>query len=278
MGTRRRTFLKLLGGGAAVGVAGGALDGFLVEPRWVRRAEVPVGVPGLSSGWRGARIAFLTDLHVGRLVDLDYVRKVVRMTNEAAPDIVLLGGDYVSRRDAITPELSEALSSLEGPHGRFAVLGNHDSWTDAAAVTDMLNAAGIALLQNAHTVLRRGDADLCIAGVDDLWTGQPDLSTALDGCPTEAPRLLLCHNPDYAEQMPHKPHVDLLLCGHTHGGQVNLPLIGRPRLPIRHKQYAAGLASGPACPVYTSVGLGETGIPVRFNCRPELTVLTLRRA
>lgn len=96
--------------------------------------------------------------------------------------------------------------------------------------------------------------------------------------PDTAPRVLLAHNPDYAEQMPASPRVDLMLCGHTHGGQIRLPLLGALALPIRHRQYAAGLVHGPQCNVYISRGIGMVGIPIRFNCRPELALITLHRA
>ena len=135
----------------------------------------------------------------------------------------------------------------------------------------------VAGIYQIDLVATRGGAGLWVAGVDDLWEGSPDLAAALAGVPEAVPRILLCHNPDYAEQMQHTPRVDLMLCGHTHGGQVKIPFGPRPRLPIRHRRYAAGLVEGPCCQVYTSCGLGMVGVPIRFNCRPELAIVTLRR-
>jgi len=272
----RRGFLKILGGATVAALVGSALDALLIEPRWVKLTWPVIDIPRLGRAWDGVRIAHLTDLHVGRLISLDYVRKVVDVTNDAQPDVVVLTGDYVSRRDAIVPALGTALGDLRAPEGVFAVPGNHDYWTDAPAVVSTISAVGIELLTNRHRVLVRDGQGLCIAGVDDLWEGAPDLAAALAGVDEAQPRVLLCHNPDYAEQMPAHPRVDLMLCGHTHGGQVKIPFGGRPRLPIQHVKYAAGLVQGPRCKVYTSVGLGMVGIPVRFNCRPELAIITLR--
>ncbi len=264
-------------GTAAAAAIGSVIDAFAVEPKWIKITNPVVQIPNLPSAWDGVRIAQLTDIHVGRLIDLDYVRKVVEKTDAAKPDVIVLTGDYVSRTDAIDDNLAESLGRLSAPHGKFAVLGNHDHWTDPAAVRSVLTKAGITDLTNRNTILNRKDASLCLAGVDDLWEGRQDLTGALAGVDESVPRILLCHNPDYAEQMPASPRVDLMLCGHSHGGQFKIPFGPRPRLPIQHAKYAAGLASGPHCRVYTSVGLGMIGIPIRFNCRPELTIITLRR-
>ncbi len=273
----RRRFLKLAACIAAAAVVGIIVDAVVVEPKWIKVTNPVVRIADLPPAWEGVRIAQLTDIHVGRLIDLDYVRKIVEKTNAAKPDVIVLTGDYVSRTDAIDDNLAEVLGRLQAPFGKFAVLGNHDHWTDPAAVRSVLAKAGIVDLTGRNTILNRGGAGLCLAGLDDLWEGRHDLSVALAGVDDNVPRVLLCHNPDYAERMPASPRVDLMLCGHSHGGQFKIPFGPRPRLPIRHAKYAAGLASGPHCQVYTSVGLGMIGIPIRFNCRPELAVITLRR-
>jgi len=224
------------------------------------------------------RFAHLTDIHLGRLIGLDYVRQAVAMTNDAAPDIIVLTGDFVSRKRTINADYAKVLGRLRAKEGKFAVLGNHDHWADAPGLVSVLASAGISTLTNAHRLLRRDGQDLCLAGVDDLWAGRPDLEQALAGVDSDVPRILLCHNPDYAEKMASRPRVDLMLAGHTHGGQVRLPLLGQTRLPIRWRKYAAGLATGPQCPVYTCRGLGMVGVPIRLNCRPELAIVTLRRA
>jgi hypothetical protein len=252
------------------------VDALLVEPGWIKVTRPTARIPSLPRAWDGATIALLTDFHRGRLIGIDHIRRAVELANDARPDVMALLGDYVSRADAITAEYGKLLGTLRAPLGVFGVLGNHDYWTNVGAVEAMLAGAGVRLLTNRHEILRRDGAPLCLAGVDDLWTGRPDLAAALAAADPSVPRILLCHNPDYAEEIPPTPRVDVMLCGHTHGGQVKIPFGGRPRLPIEHAKYAAGWAAGPHCAVYTSVGLGMVGIPVRFNCRPELTVLSLR--
>lgn len=257
-------------------MAGTALDALLIEPRWIKVTRPTIRIPSLPGAWDRATIAVLADFHRGRLIGKEHIRQAVELANDARPDVIALLGDYVSRTDAITDDYAKLLGKLRAPLGVFGVLGNHDYWTDSRGVEAMLAGAGVRLLTNRHALLRRDGAPLCLAGVDDLWVGSPDLASALGATDPAVPRILLCHNPDYAEQIPPAPRVDVMLCGHTHGGQVKIPFVGRLRLPIRHAKYAAGWARGPNCPVYTSVGLGMVGIPVRFNCRPELAVLSLQ--
>ncbi len=273
----RRRFLKLAGALGLAAAAGGA-DALFVEPKWIQVTRPTIAITDLPPAWDRATIAHLSDIHLGRFIGLDYVRKLVAMTNDLRADIIAITGDFVSRRDAITSSFADSLRSLRANEGVFGVWGNHDYWTDVAALHAMAQSAGIEILTNSHRVLDRKNQKLCIAGVDDLMAGRPSLTSALRHVPENVRRLLLAHNPDFAEQMPNRPHVDVMLCGHTHGGQISLPLLGRPLAPIRHKRYAAGLVDGPCCPVYTSRGLGMIGAPVRFNCRPELAFITLRRA
>ncbi len=273
----RRKFLKAAGTLSVAAATVGGIDAFLIEPRWIQITSPQVPIPDLPPAWDGVTLAHLSDFHVGRLVGLDLLRKLVRMANHAKPDLIAITGDFVSRLDAITESLANVLGQLHAPEGVFATVGNHDYWTDIAEVRTLLRSSDIKILTNTRRILSRGSQELCIAGVDDLTDGRPDLASALGDVGSHIPRVLLAHNPDYAESMPAQPRVDLMLCGHTHGGQVNIPLLGPPLTPIRHKRYAAGLVAGPHCKVYVTRGLGMVGIPVRFNCRPELALITLRR-
>ena len=274
----RRRLLKVAGLSVGAVALGGVIDGLFIEPWWVDLPRPVVSLPMLPEPWDAVTIAHVTDIHAGRVVKLDYIEKVVRMTLEASADVVVFTGDLVTRTDAITAALGRAIARLRAPLGQFAVLGNHDYWTDADAVTSLLEDAGFVMLTSRHVLLERAGRKLCLAGVDDLWEGEQHLDAALAGVDEDVPRVLLCHNPDYAEVMPAGPRVDLMLCGHTHGGQVKIPFGPRPRLPITHKKYAAGLNRGPHCPVYTSRGVGMLAPAVRFNCRPEIPVITLKRA
>lgn len=274
----RRRFLKAAGILGAAAAAGCGLEAALIEPEWIEVTRTAVALLDLPDRWDSATIAHLSDLHFGPLVGMDYLLKAVNLVNDAEPDIIVITGDFISGRGAANGALSEMLSQLRAPEGVMAVPGNHDRWSGFAAVRSAAALAGVEVLTNSHRILARGGQKLCIAGVDDLMTGRPDLAQALGGVPDTAPRVLLAHNPDYAEQMPASPRVDLMLCGHTHGGQIRLPLLGALALPIRHRQYAAGLVHGPQCNVYISRGIGMVGIPIRFNCRPELALITLHRA
>jgi predicted MPP superfamily phosphohydrolase len=248
----------------------------VVEPRWVRVTRPVVKVPYLPAAWDGVRIAHLTDLHFGRLANMTYMRRIAEITNQAKPDIVVLTGDFASKVGVRRQEgLMEMMSSLQGPEGKFAVLGNHDHWNGRDPIEFSLMYGGVKVLTNRHQLLDRQGQKLCLAGVDDLWEGHADLAKALRGVAEQCPRVLLCHNPGFAERMGPRPRVDLMLCGHTHGGQVH---IGRRLLLWHSYKYAAGLIEGPHCQVYTSVGLGMVALPIRVNCRPEIAIITLRRA
>ena len=272
----RRRFLKCTAGGALLAAGAGALEAFVIGPYHIEVTHPSIAIAGLPKAWEGVRVAQITDLHVGPLIGLDTIRRAVRMTNDESPDLIVATGDYVSDPPALDGELVNVLRELRAPMGKFAVLGNHDHWTGRIkTVNEMLVAAGFTLLTNTHAIIERDGDALCIAGVDDLWEGRQLIEQALAGVDERVPRILLEHNPDYAETLPASPRVDLMLCGHTHGGQFKIPFGSRPQLPIVHTKYGAGLVEGPRCTVYTSRGIGMVGIPIRFNCRPEIPVFTL---
>ena len=301
----RRDFLKLLlvaGVGLPAAVAGYGLG---VEPAWIEVTHTDIFLPGLPAPFDGFRIAHLSDLHYGTFLPLSRLERVVDLANALHPDLIALTGDYVSEPITTTyllnrildlPNLNfrrspnaEALfgvciprlAQIEAPYGSLAVLGNHDHWVDAAVGRESLSAAGIRLIENRHAVLERGGATLAVAGVGDFWEGEQDLEAAFSGAPPagEAPRLLLCHDPDYAVYSAvERQRVSLMLCGHTHGGQVTIPGWGAPILPILNRQFARGLVRTPWGQVYVSRGLGQSAPPVRLFTRPEIAVLHLHVA
>ncbi|CAM3233755.1 metallophosphoesterase [Deinococcus deserti] len=239
------------------------------------------GVRGLR---KPLRAAFLTDLHYGPLIGVRSVRAWVRAANALRPDVVLLGGDYLDIEPGgeATPLLRE-LAGLQAPLGVYGVWGNHDyrsfgrsgagpGWVSRRNELHGLFAqAGVTMLRNEGRVVRD---DLYLGGVDDLTTGDPDLPAALYGGGSRA-TLLLSHNPDLLPDLPGP--VGLVLCGHTHGGQIRLPWVGAPVVPSRYGQrYVMGWVQGAfGTPAYVSRGLGVTGVPMRMLCEPELTLLTL---
>jgi len=261
-----------------VGIGGlGALDTLVVEPRWIAVERVTVPVRGLVPSLDGLRVVLISDTHCGPWTRPSYVRRAVQLANAQEPDVVLLLGDYCHRhRRYIAPGI-KPFAELEAKDGVFAVLGNHDHWEDAPATRDALAEAGVKDLTNDSFLIEFEEGGgLAIAGVDDLWTGRQDLTAAFGDLAQDVPRILMSHNPDYAEELPGGIRVDLMVSGHTHGGQVWLPLVGAPLVPSRCGQkYRAGLVQGPRCLVYVTRGLGAITPPVRFLCRPELSVLTL---
>ena len=261
-----------------MGPALGGLVGALIRrPGRIKIARRTLPVRNLPAAWEGVRIAHLTDLHHGRMVRLSYIAEAVRLANAEKPDMVVLTGDFVSRHGAITNAFSRVLAGLEAPLGAIAVLGNHDHWTNAPAVREMLASANVTVLANGHVTFSRGGDLLTVAGVEDLWSGVPLLDRALEGAPRRAGRILLAHNPMFALKLPAMPRVDLMLSGHTHGGQIRL-WTAQPRLSAWRLRSGHGLVDGLRCPVYISRGIGMAGVPVRWNCRPELPILTLTRA
>lgn len=257
----------------------------LIEPRRCRITRIDIPLLRLPADFEGFTIALLADTHHGPCMPLRYLRRVVAMTNALGPDVVALGGDYVHRRRRwwlgsggkrfIRPGI-EVLCGLRARCGRFAVLGNHDIRVGRAETSRALADANITELTNSGVWLTRGRARLRLCGVDDLRFGRPDLLAALADSTESDAVVLISHNPDLAEKM-RDPRVSLILSGHTHGGQVVLPLFGAPFVPSRYGQkYCSGLVQGPVAPVFVTRGVGVIAPPVRFGCRPEVALITLR--
>lgn len=291
----RRRFLAL--GGVALLGACGLLVGLpfyatQVEPEWLEVHTVDVFLPEFSPLHEGLTLVQLTDLHLGPDVAASYLQRVVEQVNAQSPDLIVLTGDFVSQSASYSRAAAEILADLRAPYGVFAVLGNHDVWVGADEVAAQLTEVGITVLRNDRVQLfPRGDP-LWLVGIEDAgaldcdaaglepgpWSEQQAAVTRLlaDIPPAEA-RILLVHTPDFVALLP-PGRLDLVLSGHTHGGQVRLPLVGAPIVPsCEGQKYAGGWVPG-SPPVYVSRGIGLIAPAVRFNCRPELPVLRLRRA
>jgi predicted MPP superfamily phosphohydrolase len=235
-------------------------------------------VPHLPPAFDGKTIAVLTDFHHGPWVHLNFINDVVKLANTLGADAFALVGDFAHKgrmSDGQLPPCMEALQELRAPWGAFAVPGNHDMLNEGRIYREAIATTSLTDLTNRSFEVKLNGQSLWFAGVDDLWWGKPNLHAALDGIPKEAAVILLAHNPDYAEQEPSE-RVGLMLSGHTHGGQVYLPVIGSPWLPSRYgAKYRQGLVQGPKSQVFISRGLGEAGVPLRLNCPPEINLLTL---
>lgn len=270
----RRSFLRLAAAGGVVAPVAAAGYG-LAESHHLRIDRVTVAVPKLSPAFRGLTVAFVTDVHHGPFTSADDLAGVVRTTLALDPDLIVLGGDYHHADGKFIPGSFEALAPLRAPLGVYGVLGNHDNWRGRKATQAGMRRAHVEELTNAGVWLRRGGDRLRLAGVDDLLTGRPDVGAAVGEATAEDAVVLVSHNPDLAETLRDR-RVGLVLSGHTHGGQVVVPGYGAPVLPSRYGlKYARGLVEAPATQVYVSAGTGMTGIGVRVNCRPEISLLTL---
>jgi predicted MPP superfamily phosphohydrolase len=224
----------------------------------------------------GFRIVQLSDIHHSPFTSRDQIERAVETANNLQPDIVALTGDYVSKERAFAAPCAELLGTLRARHGVYAVLGNHDHWTDAALITDLFRAEGITMLVNQGMRFEKQGAAFWLAGVDDTMVGLEDLSLALAGSRDDELKLLLAHNPIILRRAA-RAGVDLVLSGHTHGGQVSWrserSASGRPR-----RRLLKGLARQGETQIYVTRGLGTVVLPVRFGCPPEVSLLELRTA
>jgi predicted MPP superfamily phosphohydrolase len=272
----RLALLALAGSGAGSGAA--AAYARFGEPSQLSVERVQVPIPGLPSGLEGLRVVLLSDFHLHPFTTIEQVRRAAEIANGLQPDVVALLGDYVLVNAESVFDLAPLLAVLDAPLGVFTVLGNHDHWTNAAVVRQGLAEVGLAPLHNRGLTLSRGADRLYLCGLDDLWSGEPDLAGALAHCPAGVPAVLLAHEPDPADAHAADPRLALQLSGHSHGGQVRLPGRGALILPYLGRKYDMGLNRAGSLWVYTTRGVGVIGPPFRFNCPPEVTQLTLVRA
>jgi uncharacterized protein len=265
-------------------VAGGAIAALglyatVIEPRWLQLRRSRIHIRRLPPELEGLRIGLLTDLHAGGATPYSLVRRAVRLLMKERPELVALTGDFAQDDEPDFRRVRAALRGLRAPLGVYAVPGNHDHvigidrWR-----AEFARDTRIMELTNRAVIRRHNGRRICIAGVDDYYRGVPRLTL-----PPLAERdvtILLAHSPDQAERSRRRPDaIDLVLSGHTHGGQVRLPWFGAPVSSAEHGQlYEEGLRRRPWTQVYTSRGIGTVHLPVRFLARPEVAVLELTAA
>jgi len=284
-GLKRRDFLSRFVIGASAVAAVSGIDGFLVEPKNLVAERVAVHLKRLPEEFDGFRIAQISDLHFGPYMGRAGVEKAVRLADTFRPDLVALTGDFVSHpfRKPNGPAgarhaepCADVLATIKAPQ-TLAILGNHDHWNDADIVHDVLKERGINVLCNQAIPVERGKSRIWVSGVDDVFVGAADLPLALRNVPSSEATILLAHEPDFADYAARFP-VDLQLSGHSHGGQVRVPGLGALILPPLAEKYPVGLNRVGSLQVYTNRGIGMINPPVRLNCPPEVTFLTLVRA
>ena len=259
-----------------------AAYGFWFEPSSLRVVEHDIsGADGHAIFTQPLRIAVIGDLHAGApYIDEEKIERVVALTNEARPDLILLAGDYVIQgviggEHMAIETVAGKLRSLKAPLGVFAVLGNHDRWEDAAHIENALTAVGIPVLDNKAIEIAGEDHSLRLVGVSDSFTTVPDLTQAFADVPNGERTLCFTHSPDIFLTLPQT--CALTIAAHTHGGQVWLPWLGRLIVPSRFGQrYAAGLVHENGKVLFVTTGIGTSIIPVRFGVVPEISLLNVK--
>jgi predicted MPP superfamily phosphohydrolase len=247
----------------------------LAEPFMLTIEHRPIQLERLPEAFEGFRVVHLSDVHHSAFTSREQVARAVETANRLNPDIIALTGDYISHDRAFAAPCAELLGRLHARYGVYAVLGNHDHWTDAALITDLFRAEGITVLVNQGMRFEQRGAAFWLAGVDDTMVGLEDISLALAGSRDDEMKLLLAHNPIILRRAA-RAGVDLVLSGHTHGGQVKLRsergAAGRPR-----RRLLKGLGRQGDTQIYVTRGVGTVVLPVRFGCPPEVSLLELHR-
>lgn len=235
-----------------------------------------VFIDDLPPSFDGYRIAFLTDTHVASFMRRGLYREAVAQAMRFDPDLILLGGDFVTWERHIPLMAEVLLTGLEARDGVYAVLGNHDYWANADGVIAAMTVRGVRFVINRSIMLRRGDDAISLVGIDELYRGEPDVDTAFALVDPSVPCLGLSHHPDIIGLLGGK-RVDLLVCGHTHGGQIRVPFFGSIVVPSKHEaRYASGFHREERVLMYVSRGIGAIP-PLRILCKPEVATFTLRR-
>lgn len=246
-----------------------AMYSFFVEPNKLEITNYKIQDKELS----GIKIVFASDFHV-KPNQQKRLEQITNTINAQNPDLVVSVGDYVSghtQESTMHPkQIAEELSKIKTKYGFYTTLGNHDGWYDKAYIEELLEAQGINVLNNENVKLRINGREIYIAGVEDKMTASPNLYEALEN--TKSPTILLTHTPDIFPKVPND--VNLTLAGHTHGGQVRLPLLGALIVPSDYgDKYSAGLIVEKGKKLLVTRGIGVSILPIRFNCAPEIVVI-----
>ena len=276
----RRHFL--IGTGAAA--AGLALYSGEVARHEIDVVRRTISIDNLPAPFHGYTIVQLSDIHLDEYTEPYFLERIVRRVNGLSPDLALLTGDFVTHgafsfladRNAAY-RCSEILSTLTAPL-RYACLGNHDVAVNAPMVIQALTSYGTPVLVNQHIAIEQGGERLWLCGAEDPGTSHPDLNLTVPAAPG-APVILMAHEPDYADAVvrhPRFPLIDLMLSGHSHGGQIRLPFVGALVLPPMGEKYVEGHFRFDRMQLYVNRGIGTVGLPFRLNCPPEITLLTLQ--
>jgi predicted MPP superfamily phosphohydrolase len=258
-----------------------AFWGFFIEPNRLVVHQQTIQVANWPKELSGLQVAVISDIHAGGpFIDDKKLRLIVERTNQLHPELIVVLGDYMSGNSwhshRVEPEVfAPVLKNFSAPLGVYSVLGNHDWWYNGQKVRRALEENGIKVLDNEVAEVKGRGTSFWLAGLADLWTRPQHIQETIDKVPRGKPVIALTHNPDIFPRTPQS--VPLLLAGHTHGGQVNLPFIGRPIEPSDFGQrYAAGHVFENSHHLFVTTGIGTSILPVRFRVTPEIVLLTLK--
>lgn len=275
--TRREILTLSAASTALIGL--GCLGHGAVVRDHVEISRVEVKIHELPGAFEGFTIAHMSDIHHGIYTSLEYIVRCVDIVNSLQPDLVALTGDFTFGGERYLGPCAEAFRNLRSRAGVYAVLGNHDYYLGAALAARAFRQAGVNLMIDQKERLEHRGDKLWVLGLDDLYYGETRLPNVMREIPRDETRIVLAHEPDYIEEFADKEeHADLIMSGHTHGGQIRFPIIGAPQVPSAYGQrYAMGLAHRGAMQIYTTRGVGSILLPVRFDCPPEIVLYTLRK-
>ena len=253
------------------------LYGAKIEPNWIEVVPINLTIPNLSKVFDDFKIVQISDLHLGKFMPSSRLDKIVRLVNQQQPDAIVVTGDIITKKQQFNAEtVVKYLNQLNSPTGIFVILGNHDRWhKQVKRLEQALIESKVHNLNNQVYTIHRGAAQLTFAGLDDPYVGKPDLKQVIRQLTDDSPVILLVHEPDYVDISSKTGKFALQLSGHSHGGQIKMPFLQPSILPPGGKKYFVGLNRVNNTLEYTNRGLGMTGIPIRFNSRPEITVFTL---
>jgi predicted MPP superfamily phosphohydrolase len=254
--------------------------GFFIEPNRLVVHQATIQIDNWPKELSGLRVALIGDIHTGgRFINDDKLRKIVELTNQQNPDLIVILGDYMSPNSwhsrRVEPEVTAAaMKNLRAPLGVYAVLGNHDWWYNGGKVRRAFELNGIPILEDEVAEIKWRDRSFWLAGLADLWTRPQHIDETIAKVPPGAPVIALTHNPDIFPDLPRT--VPLLLAAHTHGGQIRFPLIGTPIVPSRFgPKYTAGHVYENGHHMFVTSGIGTSIMPVRFRVTPEIVILTV---
>lgn len=283
----RRALRKLLWSGkldSALLAMGGVGYGVAAKRRLFTVETVRLKLKRLPRAFSGIRIAQISDIHMGGWMNRDRFQQVADILRAENPDVLLITGDFLlghhftERSRQGIQDITAVLTPLAKFLPSFAVLGNHDYWTNPAAIRQMLATCGVTDLTNTVFTLTRGGQTLHLCGVDDVWRGKVRLEDVIARLNDDSAAILLAHEPDFADISAATGKFDLQVSGHTHGGQVHIPFLGPPVRPYLGQKYPSGLYKVGNMFQYTTRGVGMNTFAVRFNCSAEITIFELSRA